>query len=293
MIERYNQQSRACNPNSSKTRTVRRSPFDNNLLHDLWTVLAEHGSNDANQFGVIWESEGRAFQICDVDKFVTNFLSRNKHNIIAEGDYESFSARMTVLGFEQEKESKLYHHPCFNAKSNKLIDFVGKNSIPLPDDEEKAALFKARVLKEKQEHIQPIIDEPMDVYEGRKRMRSEYDMGAQHGMKEEMPPQISNYDYGLFVPMEAALDLNQAHLWTEHEVAEWIRHLPDWGNYYAAKFIENGVDGRILLEFDDMEMVMKECDIQNMHKATFIYGVNMLRNVRKSGLTQMSQSQAR
>jgi len=113
------------------------------------------------------------------------------------------------------------------------------------------------------------------------------------GMKEEMlPPPISNYDYGLFVPMEANLDLNQAHLWTEHEVAEWIRHLPDWGNYYGAKFIENGVDGRILLEFEDMEMVMKECDIQNMHKATFIYGVNMLRNVRKSGLMQMNSSQA-
>ena len=103
--------------------------------------------------------------------------------------------------------------------------------------------------------------------------------------------ELSNYNYGLFVPIESGVDLNQTHLWTEHEVAEWIRHLPDWGNYYAAKFIENGVDGRILLEFDDLELVMKECEIQNIHKATLIYGVNMLRQVRKEGIKQMRQSQ--
>merc|ERR1719361_3411586 len=137
----------------------------------------------------------------------------------------------------------------------------------------------------------------MDVYGGgRKRMRSEYDYGhgARRGMKEEkVPPVISNYDYGLFVPMEAALDLNQAHLWTEHEVAEWIRHLPDWGNYYVAKVIENGVDGRMLFEFADLELVMKEADIQPIHKATFIYGVNTLRMVRRKGIQQMRHSQGK
>ena len=55
--------------------------------------------------------------------------------------------------------------------------------------------------------------------------------------------------------IETGLDFDQCHLWTEHEVAEWIRHLPDWGNYYAAKFIENGVDGRMSLESADLELV--------------------------------------
>ena len=53
---------------------------------------------------------------------------------------------MTVLGFEQEKESKLYHHPCFSNSNNKLIDFIGKNSIPLPDDDE--SRIKEKVLDE-------------------------------------------------------------------------------------------------------------------------------------------------
>ncbi len=37
--------------------------------------------------------------------------------------------------------------------------------------------------------------------------------------------------------IESGLDINQCHLWTEHQAGEWIRHLPDWGNYYAAKFL--------------------------------------------------------
>ena len=313
MIERYNQQINECNPNSSNIRNVRKSPFDNNLLHDLWNILNENGTNESNQYGVIWASEGRAFQVTNEQEFVSNFLSRNDHNVIDKNNYDSFSQRMTVLGFEQERESKLYHHPCFNQQSNKLIDFIGKNSIPLPDDDEKAALFKSRVAKEKQEQIHPVIDLALNNNDqlppsvndnnnnqsqqpqqqqliGKKRPRD--DTTNNNNNNKNKNEEISNYNYGLFVPIESGLDLNQCHLWTEHEVAEWIRHLPDWGNYYAAKFIENGVDGRILLEFNDLELVMKECEIQNIHKATFIYGVNMLRQVRKSGIDQMRQSQA-
>eukprot|EP01083_Nonionella_stella_P012318 34949_1 len=307
MIDRYNRQINDCNPNSSNIRNVRRSPFDNNLLHDLWNILGQDNDQNNTEYGVTWASEGRAFQVNDIPNFVAHFLSRNKHNIIDETNYDSFSQRMTVLGFEQEKESRLYHHPCFNKQSNKLIESIGKNSIPLPDDEEKAALFKSRVLKEKQEQTHPVIDE-LPIHEtdgsmmnnaGRKRNRMEMQgYGGMNGgddMKKRkmngLSPEMSNYNYGLFVPIESNLDLNQCHLWTEHEVAEWIRHLPDWGNYYAAKFIENGVDGRILLEFDDLELVIKEADIQPIHKATFIYGVNTLRSVRRKGIEQMKQSQ--
>ena len=158
MIERYNQQITRCNPNAANIRNVRKSPFDNNLLHDLWAILHENGNIENNEFGVIWSNEGRAFQINNEEDFLNKFLTRNEHNVIDTANYDSFSKRMTILGFEQEKESKLYHHPCFNDKSNKLIDFIGKNSIPLPDDDEKAALFKSRVAKEKQEQVHPVID---------------------------------------------------------------------------------------------------------------------------------------
>ena len=110
--------------------------------------------------------------------------------------------------------------------------------------------------------------------------------GQQHvtsGKDIGLAPEYRDYNYGLFVPIETGLDLNQCHLWTENEVAEWIRHLPDWGNYYAAKFIENGVDGRMLL-FADLELVMKEAGIQPIYRATLIYGVKVLS--KEEGLKQ-------
>eukprot|EP00484_Ammonia_sp_Unknown_P021070 CAMPEP_0197035444 /NCGR_PEP_ID=MMETSP1384-20130603/13245_1 /TAXON_ID=29189 /ORGANISM="Ammonia sp." /LENGTH=495 /DNA_ID=CAMNT_0042465511 /DNA_START=111 /DNA_END=1598 /DNA_ORIENTATION=+ len=315
MIERYNKQIAECNPNASNIRNVRKSPFDNNLLHDLWNLLSEVGVSEDNEYGFIWQSEGRAFQILDEEKFIKNFLSRNKHTMIDENKYDSFSDRMTVLGFEQEKDAKLYHHPCFNSKSSKLIDFVGKNSLPLPNDDEKAALFKSRVLKEKQQQIHPVMNTDLantDVMmdnmsiSGRKRkerpstdvrqatvQKHKQQKQKAAAQQQQAPGQqeMNSYNYGLFVPIESELDLNQAHTWTEHEVAQWIRWWPDWGNYYALKFMENGVDGRMLLEFDDLDLVMSECQIQNAHKATLIYGVNQLRAVRKSSLLQMRKVQ--
>eukprot|EP00481_Brizalina_sp_1-RS-2013_P002686 TRINITY_DN70_c0_g1_i4.p1 TRINITY_DN70_c0_g1~~TRINITY_DN70_c0_g1_i4.p1 ORF type:complete len:100 (-),score=16.61 TRINITY_DN70_c0_g1_i4:196-495(-) len=35
-------------------------------------------------------------------------------------------------------------------------------------------------------------------------------------------PDISNYNYGLFVPIESGLDINQCHTWTEHQVGECV-----------------------------------------------------------------------
>jgi len=306
MMERYEDALKGCNPNSSNIRKVRKSPFDNNLLLDLWAMLHDHGDKADNEYGVVWASEGRAFEVADVGKFVSNFMSRNKHNSIKKDDYNSFSQRMTTLGFEQETESKLYHHPCFQSKSKALIEQIGKFSIPLPDADFQAELFKSRVAKERQQHIHPVIADvvPQPVqrqrapYGSKKRAReqamrskAQYQqrgMSGGRGKEGGLAPELRDYNYGLFVPIEMGLDLNQCHLWTEHEVAEWIRHLPDWGNYYAAKFIENGVDGRMLLEFADLELVMKEADIQPIHKATFIYGVNTLRTVRRRGLEKIN-----
>ena len=107
----------------------------------------------------------------------------------------------------------------------------------------------------------PIIDQQQQLLSGQKRDRSAMSGNNNDDKNKKnngISTELSDYNYGLFVPIETCLDLNQAHLWTEHEVGEWIRHLPDWGNYYAAKFIENGVDGRILLEYNDLELVMKE-----------------------------------
>ncbi len=43
--------------------------------------------------------------------------------------------------------------------------------------------------------------------------------------------------------------------------------------------IENGVDGRILLEYD-IEAVCEECGLKDDHKTVFILAVNQLRTVR-------------
>ena len=95
-----------------------------------------------------------------VDIFHVTFIETedNQHNIIKEGDYASFQGRMTTLGFEQDTESNLYHHPCFQSKSKVLIEQIGKYSNPLPNAVDfQAELFRSRVAKEKQQHIHPVI----------------------------------------------------------------------------------------------------------------------------------------
>eukprot|EP00485_Elphidium_margaritaceum_P006878 CAMPEP_0202700876 /NCGR_PEP_ID=MMETSP1385-20130828/14021_1 /ASSEMBLY_ACC=CAM_ASM_000861 /TAXON_ID=933848 /ORGANISM="Elphidium margaritaceum" /LENGTH=474 /DNA_ID=CAMNT_0049358163 /DNA_START=39 /DNA_END=1463 /DNA_ORIENTATION=- len=302
MIERYNAQIAECNDNALNIRNVRRSPFDNNLLHDLWNLLHEVGDDEDNRYGAVWESEGRAFQVVDVERFGSNFLSRNKHPLIEDNSYDSFSRRMAVLGFEQETLSKLYHHPCFNAVSSKLIDLVGKNSLPLPDQHDKAALFKSRVLKEREKEREKtaaaaaaatgaVMSSSSSSLPSRPRQHTggaaPVNMQMHHMYMQRMAPVVrppTNVVYDLFVPIESDLDLNQCHLWTEHEVAQWIRHLPEWGNYYASKMMQNGVDGRMLLEMSDLQLVMNETDIQAMHRATFIHAVNQLRAIRRKSL---------
>jgi len=81
------------------------------------------------------------------------------------------------------------------------------------------------------------------------------------------------------IPVESNLDLNECHLWSEDHVATWLHYMNDWGKKYVQAFMDNGVDGRILLEYD-INVVCDECDVSSVDRSQFILAVNQLRTVR-------------
>ena len=100
----------------------------------------------------------------------------------------------------------------------------------------------------------------------------------------EIEPQLK-----AIIPYEANLDLNECHLWTEAHVSIWLNYLSDWGRLYCKKFEENGVDGRILLEFDTT-MIASQCAIKTEHMPQFILAINQLRKVRSCCVGQYGAS---
>ncbi|ETO22256.1 hypothetical protein RFI_14945 [Reticulomyxa filosa] len=92
-------------------------------------------------------------------------------------------------------------------------------------------------------------------------------------------PRVYDKQLDVIIPTESNLDLNDCHLWSEDHVATWLHYMNDWGKKYVQAFMDNGVDGRILLEYD-INVVCDLCKVSPQDRSQFILAVNQLRSVR-------------
>lgn len=93
------------------------------------------------------------------------------------------------------------------------------------------------------------------------------------------------------LPRNISLDMSQCHLWTEHDVSLWMQNLCEYrpagnhisktyGQKYADMVNQNGIDGRVLLEFKGIKKLAEICGIHNEHVEPFVAAVNDLRLIR-------------
>lgn len=295
---------------------VRLTKDDRKMLQALWNQLSQFAKkkdkNKKNKFAE-WTAEGSAFQVSDVELF-EQFLSDKTFL----DNFDDFVARCGVLGFEMRVEQRLFHHPCFNKQQRRWISQIAKNSIDLASlnkftntsdaEDENENNNENNTNDTQMGNQQNQIDSAQPPSKKRRISQSQQSDISQYSMSEsgqyqqyqikQEQQQMGMGPSAVLIEMPREnfpLNMNQCHVWTEHDVADWLRNLGEynggqdgysyrinreWGDYYAPKFAENGIDGRTLLEYKDVKQMAQLCGVNDYHVPVFIQAVNQLRLVR-------------
>lgn len=82
------------------------------------------------------------------------------------------------------------------------------------------------------------------------------------------------------MPVNADLDINNCHLWSEQDVSIWLDCF-EFANNYRQSFVENAVDGRLLLEVT-YPTLFDEIGVKNAkHQQELKTAINCLKKTRQ------------
>jgi len=115
----------------------------------------------------------------------------------------------------------------------------------------------------------------------RKRRRTEQQQPRKR-IKSE--PGTQQYGAGptfwpVFAP-NSNLDINECHMWTEEDISQWL-NVFDFAGTYRQRFLDNAVDGRLLLEIT-FPVLFEELQITDLaHQHKFKTAITVLKQARQ------------
>jgi len=82
------------------------------------------------------------------------------------------------------------------------------------------------------------------------------------------------------LPAGTNLDINQCHNWSEQDVSQWL-NIFDFAETYRKKFLDNAVDGRLLLELTCLTLFQVLGISDKSHQQKFETAITVLKRARQ------------